>query len=93
MSCVVCSPLSGLDTRVHHLHNRVPLTYPENAPPDRRWVICVIRANASTTVRDAPSSRQRRRNDWCWRGSRLDICDWEYHVEYRDPRREETGLD
>jgi len=81
MSRAVCSLVPGLDTRAHHLHNRVLLTYPENAPPDRRRVICVIRANASITVRDAPSSRQRRRNDWCWRRSRLDICDWEYHAD------------
>jgi hypothetical protein len=81
MSRAVCSPLPGLDTRAHHLHNRVPLPYPENAPSDRRRVICVIRSYASTTVRDTPSSRQSRRNDGCRRGSRLDICDWEYHAD------------
>jgi hypothetical protein len=81
MSRAVCSPLPGLDTRAHHLHNRVSLPYPENAPSDRRRVICVMRSYASTTVRDTPSSRQRRRNDWCRRSSRLDICDWKYHAD------------
>jgi hypothetical protein len=80
MSRTVCSPLLGLDTRAHHLHNRVSLTYPKNTSRDRRRMNCVIRANAST-VRDAPSSRQRRRNDWCRRGSRLDICDWAFHAD------------
>jgi hypothetical protein len=81
MNRAVCSTLPGLDTRAHPLHEGVPLTYAENAPSDRRRVICVIRSYASTTVRDTPSSRQRRRNDWCRRGSRLDICDWEYHAD------------
>jgi len=81
MSRTVCTPLPGLDTRAHHLHNRLPLTYPEYAPSDRRRVICVIRSHASIPVRDTPSSRQRRRNDWCRRGSRLGIYDWEYHAD------------
>jgi hypothetical protein len=70
MSPAVCSPLPGLDTRAHHLHNQVPLTYPEYAPTD-----------ASTSARNTPSSRQRRRTDWCRRGLRLDMCDWEYHAD------------
>jgi hypothetical protein len=77
----VCSLLPGLDTRAHHLHDRLPLTYPDYALSDRRRVTCVIRPYASTTVKDAPSSRQRRRNDPCRRGTRLDICDWEYHAD------------
>ena len=81
MSHTVCSLLPGHDTRAHHLHNRLPLTYPEYAPSDRRRVPCVIRSYASTTVKDTPSSRQRRRNDWCRRGSRLDVRDWEYHAD------------
>jgi hypothetical protein len=81
MSSTVCTPLPGLDTRAHHLHNRLRLTYPEYAPSDRRRVICVIRSYASTPIRDTPSSRQRRRNVWCRRGSRLEIYDWEYHAD------------
>jgi hypothetical protein len=53
MSRPVCSLFPGLDTRAHHLHDRLPITYPDYALSDRRWVTCVIRPYASTTVKDA----------------------------------------
>jgi hypothetical protein len=77
----VCSLLPSLDTRPYHLPDRLPLEYPQHTLSDRRQAACVMRLHAQTTVRGAPSSRQRRCNDSCRRGSRLDIYDWECYAD------------
>jgi hypothetical protein len=50
--------------------NRLPLEYSEYTPSARRQAAHVRKSYAQTTGKDAPSSRQRRRNDSCRRGSR-----------------------
>jgi hypothetical protein len=72
----VCSLLPSLDTRSYHLPDRLPFECPQHTISDRRQAACVMRSHAQETVRGAPSSRQRRRNDSRRRGSRIDIYDW-----------------
>jgi hypothetical protein len=78
MSGTVCSWFPGVNARAPRLYDCLPLEYPEYA---RRVAACVVKSQAQTTVRGAPSSRQRRHNDSCRQGSRLDIYDWECYAD------------
>jgi hypothetical protein len=81
MSGPVFPLFPGFDARAPRLYYRLPLEYLEYALSARREAARVRRSYAQTTVKDAPSSRQRRRNDSCRRGARLNLCDWEYHAD------------
>jgi hypothetical protein len=70
--------------RAHRLHDHLPLEHPEYAPSHRRPAdceICVIGVCAPIITEDALPSWQVGHTYSCTRGSRLDICDSEYHAD------------
>jgi hypothetical protein len=72
--------------RAHRLHDHLPLEHPEYAPSHRRPAdceICVIGVCAPIITEDALPSWQVGHTYSCTRGSRLDICDSEYHADRR----------
>jgi hypothetical protein len=69
MSGTVCPLFPAFDARAPRLYDRLPLEYSEYALSARRQAALVRRSYAQTTVQDAPSSQQRRRNDLCRRGA------------------------
>ena len=81
MSGTVCPLSPGFDAQEHRLYDRLPLEYSEYALSARTQAARVRRSYARTTVKAAPSSRHWKRSDSCRRGSRQDICDWEYNAD------------
>jgi hypothetical protein len=67
MSGTVSPLFPGFDARAPRLCYRLPLEYLEYALSARREAARVRRSYAQTTVKDAPLSRQRRRDDSCRR--------------------------
>jgi hypothetical protein len=83
MSGTVCPLLPRPSIRARHLRDRLLRKHPEYAPSDRRPAACVIRLCAPMIIEDALRSWQMGHTYSCARGSRLDICDWEYHADRR----------
>jgi hypothetical protein len=80
MSVLACSLLPSRDVRSYHLHDRVPVEYPQYALSDRRRAACVMRSYARTTIKDR---RHLGRGDATIRSGEvsLDIRDWECYAD------------